>query len=237
MLDDLQKILYHKYLNGDLANLYMAQYDSSSTDADLWVKQFLTQLTTVEDHPDVLKVKKTEKENDYKVDSQNIKNLIKILNYRPIELKKIFIFLFDAHDLSVILSNKLLKVFEEIDPHFCLILMVPDNAVMLATVESRALKVKIESPLRSYSSKASLDFSKIDSPKELIQFLSDSTDENTHYKEKKYIENFIDQHLKKASHSAESFKNLEALLLNLRLYESATSFNNSKLARLSVFFG
>ena len=235
MLDDLQKILYRKYQNGDLANLYMTQYDSSSIDPELWVKQFLTQLTAVEDHPDVLKVKKNEKENDYKVESQGIKNLLKILNYRPIELKKIFIFIFDAHCLSVILSNKLLKVFEEINSHFCFILMVPDNAMMLATVESRAIKLKTGKLLPSYPNKTILNFDKIDSPKELLNFLAEA-DEDSYSKEKKFIENFIEQHLKKANHSAESFKDLGALLLNLHHYESASRFNNSKLARLSVFF-
>lgn len=236
MLDDLHKILYHKYQNGDLANLYIAQYDSSSIDPDLWVKQFLTQLTAIEDHPDVLKIKKAEKESEYKVDSQSIKNLLKILNFRPIELKKIFIFLFDAHDLSVILSNKLLKVFEEINSQFCLILMVPDKAALLPTVESRALKLKIENATQLNSNKKTLDFDKIDSPKDLLHFLAQSEEDSYSNKEKIFIENLIERHLKKADHSFLAFKELETLLINLAHYESTGRFNNSKLARLSLLF-
>jgi hypothetical protein len=238
MLLDIEKILYQKYLRQELAMLYMVQYNSKTVDPNLWVGEFLSQFTTITDHPDVLKIEKAPKESDYKIDSPGIKNLFKILNYKPIELKKIFIFIFDAQDLSIILSNKLLKIFEEMDLHFCLILMVPDKAPMLATVESRAVKLQISNRYKivpTVPSQPSIDFSKITTPSELIQQLS-MTDENAYSLEKKFIEQVIDSQLAQATATPHQFQKLAALLDTLAHYEKAFNFNNSKLSRLAPFF-
>ena len=114
MKDNLQTILFKKYQDQLLASLYILNYDSSRTDPNLWVNEFLTQFTQVIDHPDVLKINKAEKENEYKVDSVEIRDFLKFINYRPLQLEKKIIFLFDAHDISPILSNKLLKIFSNL---------------------------------------------------------------------------------------------------------------------------
>lgn len=234
MQDNLQKILYKKYLDKNLAALYIAKYDSASIDPELWVKGLLGQLTPLDDHPDVLKINKTEKETEYKVDSLSIKNFLKFLNYRPIQLEKKFIFLFDAQDLSVILSNKLLKIFEELETHFCLILMVPDKAPMLATVESRAIKLQISAPQNS-EGQNSFDFGKLKTPMDLINYLKQAPG-NSQYDEKKFIEHAIAQILLSAQSTPKSFNDLEALLRSLANFETANNFNNSKLSRITPFF-
>lgn len=234
MQDNLQKLLYKKYLDKNLAALYIAKYDSAFIDPELWAKEFLGQFTSLEDHPDVLKINKTEKETEYKVDSLSIKNFLKFLNYRPIQLEKKFIFLFDAQDLSVILSNKLLKIFEELDAHFCLILMVPDKAPMLATVESRAIKLQISAPQNS-DNQNSFDFGKLKTPMDLMNYLKQASG-NSQYDEKKFIEHAIAQILLAAQSTPQSFNDLEALLRSLENFETANNFNNSKLSRITPFF-
>lgn len=230
--DNLQKILFQKYQANNLASLYMAKYETISTEPDLWVSEFMAQFTPLEDHPDVLKIKKTDKETEYKVDSLSIKNFIKFLNYRPLDLKTKFIFLFDAHDLSVIVSNKLLKIFEELENHFCLILMVPDNAQLLATVESRAIKLQIPRGARADSSDQELQvFDSIATPMDLTNLMK-----LQQFDEKLFIEHAIDRLLAKTLASQSSYKTVEATLAALKDNENARNFNNSKISRLTPFF-
>lgn len=239
--DSLQKLLYQKYLDKNLASLYIAKYDSSSTDPEEWVSQFIAQITPLLDHPDVLKVfkdekkgeKKGEKEQTYKVDSLSIKHFLKFLNYAPLVLSKKFIFLFDAHDLSEIVSNKLLKIFEELGATFCLILMVPDNAPMLATVESRSIKLQIPKPLSDLidQKQKGLD---VQTPYELIAQQKLNGDF-----EKDFIEGQIEKTLSRAKskqNSPESYSELSSLLHDLEHFEEASRFNNSKLSRITPFF-
>lgn len=231
MLDGLQTLLFKKYNEATLAPFIIAKYDSKSTDPEVWVNQFLSQLSTLEDHPDVLKVHKTEKETEYKVDSASIKSMLKFLNYKPLKLSKKFIFIFDAHDLSVILSNKLLKVFEELESHFCLILMVPDNAFMLATVESRAIKQQIPSPVNNLPvASATESFS---TPMELMNYLKQNA---SSMDEKNFLEERIKTILEQSHNDLESFYQIEALLKTLKDFEISANFNNSKISRMTRLF-
>lgn len=235
-VDNLQSILYKKYNEKNLASLYIAKYDSESIDPDLWVNKFLSQFTTIEDHPDVLKIYKNEKENEYKVDSPSIKNFLKFINYRSLKLEKKFVFLFDAQDLSVILANKLLKVFEELSSDICMILMVPDNALLLPTVESRAIKLQIpKSKTAGLEADDAFDFSTIKTPMDLLSYLK-QTSENPALVEKKFIESAIERILKNSKPDVETYNLLEALQKVLKDYETQSAFNNSKLARLTPFF-
>lgn len=234
MSDELKNILIKKYQEKTLASLYLLNYDSQSINAETWVDNFLKELTPLADHPDVLKVFKDEKANEYKVDSLAIKNFLKFINYRPLQLQKKFIFLFDAQDLSDIVSNKLLKVFEELESAYCLILLVPDNAPMLATVTSRAVKLKIASPEAQKEVDES-DFRNITTPQELMAHLKLGR-EQSGLEEKKFIEYALKQCLAQSTATPESFKELEELLKTLKDYEIRSAFNNSKLSRLSPFF-
>ncbi|MDD4972958.1 MAG: hypothetical protein PHY93_01335 [Bacteriovorax sp.] len=235
MTDNLQTILFKKYQDKLLASLYIVNYDSRSIDPDLWVNQFMTQLTSIADHPDVLKIHKAEKETEYKVDSIQIRDFLKFINYRPLQLEKKFIFLFDAQDISTILSNKLLKVFEELGPNFCLFLMVPDNAPLLPTVLSRAIKLQI--PNKKELISTAPDFSEIQTPQDLLAYLKQNRESaSAAQDEKKFIEQVIQHCLTQSKLSSEPFKNLDELLKILADYETYSNFNNSKLARMTRFF-
>jgi DNA polymerase-3 subunit delta' len=232
MIDNLQTILFQKYQDKFLASLYIANYNSRSIDPDLWVNDFLTQFTQIEDHPDILKIHKTDKEPQYKVDSPQIRDFLKFINYRPLQLEKKFIFIFDAHDISTILSNKLLKIFEELGANFCLFLMVPDNAYMLPTVLSRAIKLKI--PNKKELKVQDLDFSEVRTPQDLLALLKENG--NNAQDEKKFIEQTIEHFLTQSKDSPEYFNNLEELLKILADNETFSNFNNSKLSRMARFF-
>lgn len=234
MLDNLQKLLYTKYLAGNLASVYMTKYDSEFINPETWVNEFLTQYSPLADHPDVLKINKTEKENEYKVDSVSIKNFLKFLNYRPIQLKKKFIFLFDAQDLSVIVSNKLLKIFEELGTDFCLILLVADKAQLLPTVESRAIKLQIPNVPKDLNNQGANNLHGVKNPLDLISALKASGSPSND--EKKFIELSINELLNSSAPTPESYKKIDSLLRKLQNYETSASFNNSKLSRLTTLF-
>lgn len=229
MSDEIGKILLKKYQEKTLASLYLVNYAPQATDPLIWVENFIKELTPLSDHPDILKVFKDEKSNEYRVDSPAIKNFLKFINYRPLKLQKKFIFLFDAHDLSVIVSNKLLKVFEELGSDYCLILLAPDNSPILPTVLSRAIKLQIKG-ISELNASSLINFNDILTPQELMAALKQGGD-----LEKKFIEHAIKQCLAQ-SKSPESYKDLETLLDILKDYEIRSAFNNSKLSNLSSFF-
>lgn len=224
---DLQKILLDKYHTDKLASFYIVNYNSERTDPKQWVSTFSTSLTKVDDHPDILKINKLDSENEYKVDSESIKNFLKFINFRPIQLKRKFIFFFDAQDISVILSNKLLKVFEEMEANTTLFLMVPDNSFMLPTVLSRAVKLQIEEN-SNLIEKDIPPFDTYTTPQELLAYLKQN---NGTQDEKRFIEHVINKSLAQGN-----YKDLDELLKVLSQHETFSNFNNSKLSRFGRFF-
>lgn len=223
---DLKKNLLLRYEKNLLGQVYLAKY-GAHTNPKEWAQDFLKSITPLTDHPDILWVELEEKENSYKVESKGILELLKFLNYNAFELKKKFIFILDAHLLSVIVSNKLLKVLEELPENFCLFLFAPKDENLLATVESRAIKVTIETAEEKIDFDAPpLDFK---SAQELLAELKGSDDELL--LEKKFIEERLNNALKNAN-----FKDCALLLDKLKHYSESEAFNNSKLSRLSLLF-
>ena len=97
----LEANLLKKYHQDGLAQVYLAKYPEN-TDPTVWFKAFIKEITPLTDHPDILWIDRGE-ENFYKVESAGIMALNKFLNYRAFELKKKFIFINDAHLMSVII--------------------------------------------------------------------------------------------------------------------------------------
>lgn len=226
ILGDLKKNLLNKYETNQLAQVYLAKYPEG-TDPLAWAKDFLKSITKIEDDADVLWISRGEKENEYKVDSEGIKALQKFINYRAIHLKKKFIFINDAHLLSVIVSNKLLKVFEELPLNFCLFLFAPQEENLLATVESRALNILL--PPNGDNSIIDAPLSHFTSALDLAAQLK--TSEHQEMIEKKFIEESLQKSLKN-----KNFEELCLQLENLKHFSVSDSFNNSKVSRLSLFF-
>ena len=233
---DIKNILLNRYQDETLASVYIAHYDSKSTNVEKWISDFLLPLTSMEDHPDVLKVKRSEKENEYKVDSNDIVTFLKFINYRPLKLKKKFIFLYDAHLLSIIVSNKLLKVFEELGDHYCLFLMVPDKAPLLATVESRGIKIRLSPDITSDGVATTLDLTQFKNPNELLAYIKKQNENNSNNLEKNFIQQTIEKTLKESQNNPDDFKRVTELLQALKDFEVSSDFNNSKLSRITSLF-
>lgn len=227
-LGSLKTNLLNKYKTGNLAQVYLAKYPIG-TDPIIWAKDFLQGITSLEDDADVLWVNRDEKDKEYKVDSSEITAMLKFLNYRPFHLKKKFIFLNDAHLLSTIVSNKLLKVFEELPESFCMMLFAPQEENLLATVESRAINILLPESQSSLNEKEGIQERHYTSALDLIAQLKNSDDQS--FEEKKFIENSLNKSLKKGN-----FEELSLQLENLKHYTISENFNNSKLSRLSLFF-
>lgn len=225
-LGDLQKNLIKKYNEGNLASVYLALYPEQ-TDPKIWGQEFLSQVTKTSDHPDILWVERDEDEKDYKVDSPGIKSLLKFLNYRAYELKKKFIMINDAHLMSVIVSNKLLKVFEELPENFCLFLFSPQDQGLLPTVESRAIKILLPKDLSSIDYDAPLPT--FTSAQDFVASLKKS--DHPESDEKRFVEDALIKTLKSAN-----FKECSDALENLKHFSQSSDFNNSKLSRISLFF-
>ncbi len=224
---DLKERLIKRYHNNTLAQVYLATY-SPNENIRKWVEDFLSPLTTLEDHPDVFWVIRAEKENDYKVESPSIKGMLKFINYRPIELKVRFIFITEAHLLSPIVSNKLLKVLEEMSSLYCLVLFTPEGVSLLPTVESRSLKIRIQS--ESSQNFAEADTILYESVFDVSAALKTSDDQFRD--EKKFIESQLNLMLTKSP----TFKQCEDMLANLKHYDQSDRFNNARVSRLSLLF-
>lgn len=225
-LGNLKTNLLNKYKTGHLAQVYLAKYPES-TDPVAWSKDFLKEITPLEDDADVLWVNRGEKENEYKVDSAGIAAMLKFLNYRAFHLKKKFIFINDAHLLSTIVSNKLLKVFEELPENFCMFLFAPQEENLLATVESRAINILLP---ETYSDlEENIEERHYSSAIDLVAQLK--TSEHQNLEEKKFIEDSLNKSLKKGN-----FEELSLQLENLKHFSVSENFNNTKLSRLSLFF-
>lgn len=237
MRDLIHSALLKKLQEKSLASLYLITYNSETTEPLHWVDQFQKELTPLSDHPDILRLFKGPKESEYKVDSAAINDLINFISTRPLQLEKKFIFLFDAQDLSVIVSNKLLKVFEELGSDYCLMLFAPRNAALLETVQSRAVKLTLSDfNIQESADSRNLEesFSKLKTPQDLIAFLREN--EGNLDLEKKFIEHAVKQCLAHATSSMDSYKQIDELLSTLKDFETRLAFNNSKLSRLTPFF-
>ena len=222
---ELNTLLHKKALSDKLAQVYLVSA-TDSAHAVAWAHDLKNQFTTIEDHPDVYWVERSTTENDYKVDSTSIKGMLKFINFKAIELKKRLIFFTDAHLMSDIVANKLLKVLEEMPESIALFLLVPDGESLLATVESRSIKLRLPKK-HSDSPHELVDYSSVF---ELINELKLS--EDAYQAEKKFIEQSTLRFLGRAPSYAECADRL----LNLKHYDESAEYNNSKASRLSLLF-
>lgn len=222
---ELLQIFFKKYQDNQLAGVYLAKYKSTE-DAKLWLQTLCQHLSKNEDHPDILEVRRDvvdgQKTKEYKVDSKEIIQLLKFIDFRPIELKKKFVFIHDAHLLSEILSNKLLKTFEEIPSYICLILLAPNEENLLQTVESRAIKIH----LPVMSKKVGMNL--IERPLfEILAHNNKQKDEENIINE--YVDEILDQRIQNLK-----FQELSTTLEDLKHFNLAENFNNSLASRLAI---
>lgn len=221
----LKSILLDKYENKKLAQVYLATY-SDGQNPDNFFYDYFKSITNLADHPDILWVTKEEKDNEYKVDSKSISSFLNFLNFKPIELKTKFIIFKDAHLLTTTLSNKFLKILEEMPSYFCLFLLSPQSESLLPTITSRAISLKL--PHDNHDASL-LELPAFNSVNELLLKLKGHEDART--LERIHIESYIARKLKNVK-----FSECDDMLEDLKHYDMSDNFNNSKLSRLSLFF-
>lgn len=218
----IAETLHKKYLNSQLAGVYLTKY-SNEESMLLWAQSFIDKITKTSNHPDILWVERDEKEKDYKVDSKSIAGFINFLNYRPYELKTKIVFIRDAHLLSLIVANKLLKTLEEMPSFISVFLLAPQDESLLQTVESRAIRINLVSnaaaPLHSWQNNSS--------PQEVLELIKKSG--NEHLLEKSFMEHIINSSLTESN-----YNEISRLLLDLELYDKSSAFNNAALPRMTI---
>ena len=87
---------------------------------------------------------------DYKVEGIE-QQLATFLPYRGLKSKRRFVIIEEAHRLTTIISNKLLKTLEEPEGELSFIWLNPLGKKFLPTIESRALNLKLSWPVSNNS--------------------------------------------------------------------------------------
>ena len=95
------------------------------------------------DYADLLFINKEDRAKNYTNTDKVIEQSSHFSKYRPLELKRKFIILEDAHQLSKNHSNKLLKSLEEPPEFITYFFLCPQTSSLLDTIESRGLKITI----------------------------------------------------------------------------------------------
>ena len=222
--NSLNTVLKKRYEESRLANLYILRYDSKYTQPDEWAQEFLSQITTVKnDHPDVLTIKRSEDENDYRVDGAQWVQLQTFIQYRPIKLKNKFVFISDAHRITDVLSNKLLKTFEDSPKELTIFLFLKDQQTLLPTILSRAITLQIHAEKDKIM--ASHHFSTLKNPTKIIEEIK-SLDDG----ESLFVSSVIDEIL----NNSPSFERVSELLASVESFEKYSEFNNSQASRIAL---
>ena len=189
-------------------------------------------------HADILYVSKELANQNYSVKEDTFDEFFRFQNFSNIELRQRFIVIDDAHSITKILSNKLLKTLEEPSVNTTIFLLNPFRHEVIPTIASRAIFLKIP----SLNNKAKLQqFSKfshylahIDFDLEMINSVKQyELDENIIspilecLKNNKELEpDFVNSITDYVSHSDLSYESLNSFLESLKWYQKARVFNN-----------
>lgn len=207
--------LTKRYAEKKLAHLYLIRNFGSNDLFKLFYQDFAEKILNKKfsTHPDFLIVDVDEDESIYKVDSPNFQEFLRYLNYAPVNLSHKFIFINNAHLISEVLSNKMLKTFEELDESTTIFLNCPNNENILDTIKSRSIEIYLdtEQKLQEMTGQATQEI-----PNLLESFKDNDIDEKT------FIELAIAQNPKA------NFQELAKLLDGIKAFNQGSIFNNSK---------
>lgn len=134
-----------KFQQQELAHFYLvepSQLDSSGA-LNLWIEDFLQQQSekSIQNHPDILLINSDPEKRVYKWEELSV--IFSFLNHRPLEWHQKVIVIPDAHKISDLISNKLLKILEEPPVPCTFFLLNPQKKTLLHTIESRAVKLQL----------------------------------------------------------------------------------------------
>jgi len=228
MNQKLISIFLNKYQTNHLANFYIlsSQKDDSQNDLNNWIQKYLESVlinhqesTDFVNHEDILILAPESK--FYNAD--DIELVHKFTNHNARLLNRKFLIFKDAASLNINQYNKLLKIFEEPPVELSIFLLNPHNAAILNTIESRAIKLKIQSSAIGQKN----IFEAIDFEHDTFQnFAQYVTKQNITVKE--LLRNLLDLYSEKCTH----FKTLVKAQDQIKNIEQDIVYNNSSQHQL-----
>lgn len=225
MRTDIIDILATKYQTNSIASLYLINYSCSNEELKNWQNTFLEKCQVNFNHPDVLLVTPDQDDQRYFVESKSIEEMFTFISFNPVSLKKKIVFINYAELLGSIVSNKFLKVFEELPSYVTLFLFTNHLGSIIPTVASRAIKIK----LNRYASNADIG-------KHLPQTPQQAINSSTHALEndKEFLESIISDNIK--NNPELNFSECQKLLYLLKSNHRASIYNSPKLSRITRFY-
>lgn len=184
-------------------------------------------LSRIQNHSDFLIIKKEDnKQSSYVL--EELEEIGPFLNHKALSLKAKLILIHDAHLLNDLVSNKLLKTFEE-PPIPCFIFLLnPHTLKLLSTIESRAIKLMLPSTEdRSQDERAKfyLEEMKKQNLANFLEFVQGKLD----FKER----NFYNYLLQELTNKSDKVEEIESLIKVTKSWESSLEHRLSQAARLT----
>lgn len=156
----LLEILLAKAKKSELSHFYILETSSEFTEAQTTLMEFVHEfirryyqeieghkqsLTKLMDHPDVLVLGKNDEEKKeaafYSV--LEAESLTRFFEWRPVQSKRKFAVVQDAHRINTIVANKWLKLLEEPPGVSTIFLLNPRKVKLLDTIHSRAIHLRL----------------------------------------------------------------------------------------------
>lgn len=153
---DIKQRLKKLYAKDRLAHFYILQLDGRQNQSKLTfeLKEIFCQQSDLNgiprdledngdngDHPDILTL--APQGQKYLIEQPDFLEYMRSWEFRPTNLKYRFFIFTDAHLLSDVILNKMLKQLEEPPSWSCIFFLNPSGKKLLATIESRSLKWQI----------------------------------------------------------------------------------------------
>lgn len=226
-INEFSNILKNKIQFKNSAHLYIVTYHDQTQSFDDIFNIFKSTIIDQKnnDHPDLLMITRDlkEEEKEYRLNSETFKKYFEFIKYRPYSLPKKIALINDAHLISDVIFNKLLKIFEESPEYLITILCMPHQYTLLPTIESRAITVRLNSKESISSAHKPETYSSLSTLNTLIK--------KSPNEELKFMENQINEVLN-STHN--QFINSDELLKTLKNYEIHKRFNGSINSRLTT---
>lgn len=159
----IEEILLKKAKENKLAHFYIVEVAASQEESSEKLYQFVhhfirdyfhqiegqkMSLDNLMDHPDVLVMgmKQDEKKEAAFYSVTEAEELSRFFDFRPVQSKRKFAVIPDAHRVNPTVANKWLKLLEEPPQEATIFLLNPRKNKLLATIHSRALHLRLSSP-------------------------------------------------------------------------------------------
>lgn len=160
---NLHQILMDKAKSGALSHFYIVEASAAQSEATqilmTFVHEFIRDyyqkieghkqsILSLMDHPDVLVLgnREEDKKESAFYSVAEAESLTRFFEWRPVQSKRKFAVIPDAHRINTIIANKWLKLLEEPPGEVTIFILNPRKSKLLDTIHSRALHLRLQSP-------------------------------------------------------------------------------------------